>query len=776
MRIPDLIKTILLICIWIQIPTVLKAQPEWKANWIVHPNSQNATNSWFCFRKDFTVKEVPGKAIAKIAVDSKYWLWINGKLVVFEGGLKRGPTPTDTYYDEINIAGFLEKGQNSISVLTWYFGKDGFSHNSSGKAGFLFECTAPDLKIFSDKTWKVKQHPAYETCTFPSPNFRLSESSIRFDARSDIGYWQEKNFDASLWQNARELGIPSVAPWNNLVLRPIPQWKNSGLLSYSNELKFPFESMGDTIVCMLPTNIQITPYLKIDAQEGLLIDIRMDNLYGGSEPNVRAEYITRKGIQQYESFGWMNGNKVLYFIPKGVKILDLKYRETSFDTEFAGCFTSSDDFLNQIWEKSKRTLYVTMRDNYMDCPDRERAQWWGDEVNEGGEAFYALCPKSHSLFRKGMYELIGWQREDSTLFSPVPSANWNTELPCQMLSSIGYYGFWNYYMNTDDKQTIADLYGGVRKYLKIWKLNANGTVVFRPGEWTWGDWGDNKDLELIYNALYYMALKGAANMAVVLEKSDDADEYRQIMERVKRGFNENFWTGKEYRHPDYKGETDDRCQALAVVAGIAGSEKYPAIFEVLKKEEHASPYMEKYVLEALFQMRYGEYAIRRMKKRFGDMVNNPDYSTMFEGWGIKEKGFGGGTTNHAWSGGALTILSQYLCGIAPIEPGYSKFQIMPQPASVMQASATALSVKGEIKSTFINKTDKFDLSVTVPEGTTALIGVPDTGFISVKVQGETVWENGKSAGKVKNLDCIGVLDGFIRFSVTPGNWNFVAEK
>jgi hypothetical protein len=28
-------------------------------------------------------------AMTKIAVDSKYWLWVNGQLVVREGGLKR---------------------------------------------------------------------------------------------------------------------------------------------------------------------------------------------------------------------------------------------------------------------------------------------------------------------------------------------------------------------------------------------------------------------------------------------------------------------------------------------------------------------------------------------------------------------------------------------------------------------------------------------------------------------------------------------------------------
>lgn len=50
-----------------------------------------------------TLTSAPASAIAQIAADSKYWLWINGKLAVFEGGLKRGPNRTDTYYDEIDL-------------------------------------------------------------------------------------------------------------------------------------------------------------------------------------------------------------------------------------------------------------------------------------------------------------------------------------------------------------------------------------------------------------------------------------------------------------------------------------------------------------------------------------------------------------------------------------------------------------------------------------------------------------------------------------------------
>ncbi len=75
-----------------------------------------------------------------------------------------------------------------------------------------------------------------------------------------------------------------------------------------------------------------------------------------------------------------------------------------------------------------------------------------------------------------------------------------------------------------------------------------------------------------------------------------------LMKRISDSFDAQYWTGSAYRYPDDKKQTDDRAQAMAVVSGLASPDKYPALFENFKKEHHASPYMEKYVLEALFQM------------------------------------------------------------------------------------------------------------------------------------------------------------------------------
>ena len=103
---------------------------DWKGQWITTNENAEASNCWYCFHKTVDIPNVKSKNIyADIAADSKYWLWINGDMVVFEGGLKRGPNPNDTYYDRVNIAPYLKKGSNSIAILMWHFGKDGFRYS-----------------------------------------------------------------------------------------------------------------------------------------------------------------------------------------------------------------------------------------------------------------------------------------------------------------------------------------------------------------------------------------------------------------------------------------------------------------------------------------------------------------------------------------------------------------------------------------------------------------------------------------------------------------------
>ena len=691
---------------------------DWKGKWINTERCQSAKNTWLIYRKDVTIGQVPQRLDARIAVDSKYWLWINERMVVFEGGLKRGPAPHATYYDVVDIAPYLTDGENTIAVLVWHFGQDGFSHANSGKAALLFDAVAPGIEIVSDASWKSAVYDAYQNTEAPFPNFRLPESNIRFDARKEIDGWNKKDFEKYL-PVAVPIAKAGDAPFGQLVERPIPQWKDYGLAPYVEQRR-----SGDTLICKLPYNAQVTPYLKVEAKAGATIHILMDNYMGGSSENVRAEYITRDGVQEYESFGWMNGHEMWYVIPQGVNVLDVKYRETGYNAEFTGSFQCDDPFYNELWKRSARTLYITMRDNYMDCPDRERAQWWGDEVNELGETFYALSPSGQKLALKGIHELMNWQREDGVIYSPVPAGNWFKELPLQMLASVGWYGFYTQYFYSADSSFVPVIYDRLNRYLhEVWQTDNSGLAIERAGEWSWGDWGQNVDMGVLTNCWYYLALKAQKEFALQLGKKADVDELSAMMGSIEKCFDTKFWTGTAYRSPGYKGETDDRAQAMAVVSGLASKDKYPALLKVLKTEYHASPYMEKYILEALFQMRQPEFALQRIKERYAKMIAHP-YTTLFEGWGIGEEGFGGGTINHAWSGGPLTLLSQKVCGIEPTSPGFKTFKIEPQMGTLTEAKATVDTHYGLIKTSITRKGNRLTLEVTVPTGTTAEVISP----------------------------------------------------
>ena len=744
---------------------------DWRAGWVGPADLAPADtqNVWTAYRARFDLADAPDESLARIAVDSKYWLWVNGRLAVREGGLKRGPMRGATYADAVDLAPYLVPGENTVAVLVWTWGKQGFSHASTDAPGLLFDLRADRQPVALD--WRVRRHPGYGDTGPPYPNYRLPESNVRVDARRSLPGWTTRGYLDDLWPAAVPLAPAGGGPWGALVDRPIPQWRDFGLKPYADAPAFPFVATGDTVVVSLPYNAQVTPAFEVDAPAGLTVGIRTDNYRGGGPPNVRAEYVTAAGRQRHETPGWVNGHQVRYAFPAGVTVHGLSFRETGYAAEFTGSFESSDAALDTLWQKAARTLYVTMRDSYMDCPDRERAQWWGDVVLEMGETFYALDRRSDALSRKAILELAAWQRADSTLYSPVPSGPiWSAELPTQMLASVGHYGFWTYYLETGDLDTVRRVYPAVRDYLALWELDTDGLVRQRSGGWTWGDWGNDKDMPLIFNGWYALALQGQRDMALALGHAADVPALDAALATLAASFNERFWTGTAYRSPEHTGATDDRGHALAVVAGLVPPEREEAVAQVLMTERHASPYFEKYVAEALIDLGRAGDALQRLRERYAEMIES-DITTLWEGWELNSATYGGGTYNHAWSGGPLTLLSSRIVGVEPTSPGYATFRVAPQLGDLAHARAVVPSIRGEVVADVRRSDAAFTLEVTVPPGTEAELAVPVGGRGGVQV-----FDSAGQPGQRRSVSDGAFGDGeTATFRVGPGRWRVVAE-
>jgi hypothetical protein len=108
------------------------------------------------------------------------------------------------------------------------------------------------------------------------------------------------------------------------------------------------------------------------------------------------------------------------------------------------------------------------------------------------------------------------------------------------------------------------------------------------------------------------------------------------------------------------------------------------------------------------------------------MLAYEDYTTLFEGWGIGAEGFGGGTINHAWSGGPLTMMSQKVCGISPTSPAFKTFRVQPQMGNLKHAAATMMTSSGGVINVDVKvEGEKTIVEVHVPTGHKAEVILPN---------------------------------------------------
>ncbi len=637
--------------------------------------------------------------------------------------MKRGPSENSCYYDSIDVAPYLQEGENTICALVWYWDNEtSYSYNSSGQGGFIFEAINDDITILSDRSWKVKKHSAYGDSILFKPNYRLAEHSIYYDARVDIGDWTNASYDASSWENATEYGVGGEGAYGKLYPRGIPFFKDYGLKAYENSEEYENYTVknlfGKKITVDVPYNAQLTPYLKIIAPEGKKIRMITENTPLGA---VSTTYVTKEGEQEFEALGWFNGEHISYYIPHGVTVVSLKYRETGYDSEFSGNFICDDEFMNTLWQKSLRTLYVNMRDNLMDCPDRERAQWWGDVTIEMNLTMYSMDSNSYLLYQKGVDAMLSHVDESKVLQTVVPISGDYFELPVQGLAGI--VGFMTYYEYTGDKAFIKKVYDASLDYLKLWEMGENNLVVHREGSWDWVDWGYKADVTAIENAWVYYALSATEKMAKTLGKDEDIAFIAERKEAIAKGY-KSLWTEDGFKSEDTK-KPDDRANALAVLSGLATKEQYETITNVLATTQNSGPYMEYYVLEALCKMGEYELAKDRIKDRYEKMVGK-DYSTLWEFWPAWR-----GSKNHASTGGPLVIMSKHFAGITPIEAGYEKVKIDPQYTMSDSMNCTVPSVKGLITLDYEKTDGEYVINLILPQDMTAVFYAPTNAVVNI---------------------------------------------
>ncbi len=506
------------------------------------------------------------------------------------------------------------------------------------------------------------------------------------------------------------------------------------------------------LVCAMAYNCHFQPWIQVESPEGKVIRFNSSNplvLY----LTATETYTTTSGEQTYEAKNWVSGEGAIYTIPAGVTVKAVKYRETGYDTTFAGSFECNDNDYNVLWKKAARTAYICMREHFYDCPDRERVGFWGDGTPELNQCFYIFDAAAHRLCKK-----LVLRKLEPKFY------------PGQHLEFLGEYGLWFYYLQTGDLESIRAVYAPTKTFLFETYQFGN------PNQWF--DWGkDIKDTAIIETCFYYNCLETLKKMALVTGHDADVSLIAQKLESIKSTFDSQYWKGGYYMSSQVT-TPDDRANAMAVNAGLADRSKWDAIYDnVLTKKTYASRFFDRWVFEALCTMGKQEHALLRMYERYKTMIPC-SFTTLWEHydrwWASWIDAYDDASSlNHGWNPPAL-ILSQTIAGVSPVAPGWSEYQVLPKEAFLTSINVVVPSIKGPVKVELKKTASEYALGLTSPADTTAIVGIPKGSFSTlkaIKVNDTTIW-NGTYGGGVTGITWHGEDADYVKFKAAPGTWKF----
>ena len=435
------------------------------AKWI-WPSDNFVHNTRADFFFSAELDKLPAKADALIACETKYWLFVNRELVVFDGGLFRESRRGCGYFDRVDLAPFLRLGKNEIALHVVYYGNGGRNNVRCEKAGLLFSC--PALSLVSDENTLCRLDNAYYTPENDKPSYLYGGDHTAFDARLHPFTLCPACENVSA---ATVIGQHGDKPWGEQLERPIP------LFWFSDRIPCAAEKTNSGLAVKLPFALQFSPYIRVKAQAGACILLHSDRYMVNGGPGDfncyrghRAEYICRDGEQEFEMFDWIFGETLFVHLPDTVEVLEVGYRESRYNTAVTTTFSCDNPDVNRLFDKCVRTLLVCMRENYMDCPDRERGQWIGDVSVQAPQVAYLLDKNGLCLLRKAICDFI-YLRNGDHLTGNVPGENCY-ELPSQSLNAISEWGMVAaYYAVTKEKDSLELVFEPAIAYLKLWETH-----------------------------------------------------------------------------------------------------------------------------------------------------------------------------------------------------------------------------------------------------------------------------------------------------------------
>ena len=254
----------------------------------------------------------------------------------------------------------------------------------------------------------------------------------------------------------------------------------------------------------------------------------------------------------------------------------------------------------------------------------------------------------------------------------------------------------------------------------------------------------------VVNAYHYRALVLMSLIADAVGNRADALEFSERAAKVKDTINSLLFDKKRRCYRD--GIGTDHCSLHASMYPMAFGlvpDKYKAdVMDHIKSRGMAcSVFGSQFLLDALYDGGLDDYALSLMvdkgKRGWWNMIETGSTIT-WEAWDkIYKPNL---DWNHAWGAAPANIIPRKLMGIEPLEAGWSRMRIKPQPGNLEYASIKVPTIKGPVAVSFDKSSGSFVVDVEIPAGAVSEMYIPSESRrykLSVNDRPfKSRWENG----------------------------------
>ncbi len=363
-------------------------------------------------------------------------------------------------------------------------------------------------------------------------------------------------------------------------------------------------------------------------------------------------------------------------------------------------FECDDPLVKKIWDVCSYTFHLNSREFFLDGIKRDRWVWSGDAYQSYRINNYLFFEPE--ITKRTITALLG---------KPPYEQHINTINDYTMYAIISLY---EHYFATGDLAFVKQLFPRAKGLYDFTtsRLNEEGLVVERPGDWIFMDWTemDKNGAVCAEQILLWKASKVMAEMAKLLGL--DGSEYADRAEKLKKTIQEKFWDDEKHAFIDTfesgKRNVTRHANIFGILYDFATEEQKQDILQhvLLNPEitQITTPYFKFFELIALCEMGHLDAAQEMLTSYWGGMLEmgaTTIWEEYFPGEG-KPECFAmysdrfGRSLCHAWGSGPIYFLGRYCLGVYATDVAYSRFAVQPQPGIYKSFKGTVPLPQGEV--------------------------------------------------------------------------------